>query len=394
MTLTFSQTYSKMSERFGDDGPQYAVSGEGCFLTDDQGTEWLDYTSALGPIILGYRDPDVNDAIIKQLEYGGITFSLPTALEHELAQKLVDIIPCAESVRFGKNGADATAAAVRLARAWTGRNDIIRRGYHGYQDWCIENGKGVPFQYTSALPSHYTGTMDADLEYLASRLKHGGVAAVIMEPVISQNPVMPEPGYLQAVKDLCHEHGALLIFDEVITGFRISLGGAQEYFGVTPDLACFGKAVSNGMPLSAVVGREDIMAQFESGVFFSTTFGGECLSLAAAIATVDKLERTSALEQIAAFGSRLMSFADECAKEHGLQDEVDIIGYPARPFFRWKDPKKARSFQNTMLQQQVLFQGYFNLNLSHVEQDAWPEKGSARQGSAGVEGRVRTGMAG
>ena len=235
----------------------------------------------------GYRDPDVDLAIRRQLTRG-ISFSLPTTLEMELAERLVKHIPCAEMVRFGKNGTDATSAAVRLARAATKRDRLILLGYHGWQDWYIgatTRNLGVP-ACVSAL-SHLApyGDLEA-IEDLFAR-HPGEFAAVMLEPM---NTVEPAPGYLKGLKDLVHRHGALLIFDEIITGFRWSIGGAQARYGVTPDLACFGKAMGNGMPISAVVGRADIMRLMED-IFYSGTFGGETLSLAAAIATIDKIDR-------------------------------------------------------------------------------------------------------
>jgi glutamate-1-semialdehyde 2,1-aminomutase/spore coat polysaccharide biosynthesis protein SpsF len=191
-------------------------------------------------------------------------------------------------VRFGKNGTDGTSAAIRLARAFTGRDMVLALGYHGWQDWYVGatvRNEGVPpalRELTRKLPYN-------DFEALADAVaKHEGhVAAVILEPMAA---AYPHPGYLEAVRELTAQNGIVLVFDEVITGFRFALGGAQAYFGVTPDLACFGKAMANGMPISTVLGRADIMRKMED-VFYSGTFGGEALSLAAAIATIDKLER-------------------------------------------------------------------------------------------------------
>ena len=257
-------------------------------------------SSALLPNVLGYSDPDVDLAIRRQLTRG-ISFSLPTTLETELAERLVKHIPCADMVRFGKNGTDATSAAVRLARAATKRDRLILLGYHGWQDWYIgvtTRNLGVPASVSALSHLAPYGDLQAIEDLFA---KHPGeFAAVMLEPM---NTVEPAPGYLKGLKELVHRHGALLIFDEIITGFRWAIGGAQARYGVTPDLACFGKAMGNGMPISAVVGRADIMRLMED-IFYSGTFGGETLSLAAAIATIDKIEREAVIDRLWATGRR------------------------------------------------------------------------------------------
>jgi glutamate-1-semialdehyde 2,1-aminomutase/spore coat polysaccharide biosynthesis protein SpsF len=242
---------------------------------------------ALGPIILGHNYPSVTDAVMQQMQ-DGTTFSLPHPLEVELAEMLVDIIPCAEMVRFAKNGSDATSGAVRLARAYTGRDIIACCGYHGWQDWYIgttTRNRGVPKVVQElTVPFEYNNI--ESLKRIFSE-HPGQVAAVIMEPFGVEEP---RDGFLQEVRDLALHDRALLIFDEIITGFRLALGGAQEYFGITPDLACLGKAMGNGYPIAAVVGPSEIMQLFDE-VFFSFTFGGETVSLAAAIATISEMRQ-------------------------------------------------------------------------------------------------------
>ena len=221
------------------------------------------------PVVLGYRDPDVDDAVRRQLDLG-ITFSLATELEAEVAEKLVDAVPCAEMVRFGKNGSDATTGAVRVARAATGREIVAVCGYHGWHDWYVGSttrNKGIP-KAVQGLTEQFEYNNLGSLQSLFD--KHPGrIAAVIMEPM---NMIEPEDGFLQSVAALTRKEGAILIFDEIITGFRFARGGAQEYFGVTPDISAFGKALGNGMPIAAVVGRREIMMEMEE-IFFSSTFG-------------------------------------------------------------------------------------------------------------------------
>src|SRR2546422_4445450 len=267
-----TQTFSKGPTQFVQGvAPNFLERGRGSHVWDVDGNEYVDYVMALCPIVLGYDDPDVIAAVQRQLA-DGVTFSLAHPLEVEVAEALAKIVPCAEMVRFGKNGSDATAGAVRVARAYTGRDLVVCCGYHGWQDWFIgttTRDRGVPGAVKALTKTfQYNDLKSLDRVLTEHR---GQVAVVIMEPVIFQEPA---PGFLEGVRDLTHRHGALLVFDEIVTGFRFGLGGAQEYFGVTPDLACFGKGMANGLPISAIVGRADVMKLFEE-VFFSFTFGGE-----------------------------------------------------------------------------------------------------------------------
>ncbi|MCL6648799.1 MAG: aminotransferase class III-fold pyridoxal phosphate-dependent enzyme, partial [Chloroflexi bacterium] len=244
---TLAQTFSKAPTQFVQGvAPVYLERGAGSHVWDVDGNEYIDYPMALGPVILGHNEPAVTAAAIAQLERG-IAFSLPHPLELELAELLVEVIPCAEMVRFGKNGSDATSGAIRAARALTGRDLIACCGYHGWQDWFIgttSRSRGVPAA-VRALTRVFRYNDLASLEQVFAE-HPGQVAAVILEPV---GVVPPQPGFLEGVRELAHRHGALLIFDEVVTGFRLALGGAQQLFGVTPDLACFGKALGNGFPV-------------------------------------------------------------------------------------------------------------------------------------------------
>ncbi len=370
---TASQTYSK-SYRYYCEGaaPAFIERGEGCRLWDVDGNVYIDFLLALGPVTLGYNDPVVNEAIACQLRKG-IVFSQPSPLEVELAERIVDIVPCAQMVRFVKNGSDATAAAVRLARAFTGRDLVLSCGYHGMQDWTIaasENNLGVPAAVQALIQTFPYNDAQA-LEALLQR-ESGRVAAVIMEPVRTE---APQPGYLERVRELATRHGVLLIFDEVVTGFRFALGGAQGYYGVTPDLAALGKGIANGMPLSAVVGRADVMRLMDEGAFISLTFGGETLSLAAALATIAELERREVFRHTWALGARMYQGMEALIARHGLTDLAQVSGTHIMPalFFRACGAASANDvlalFQQEVIGRGVLFLGVNYLCASHSDAD-------------------------
>lgn len=321
-----TQLYSKgpMINIFGV-APTYLQRGEAGHVWDVDGNEYIDYTSGVGSVMLGYGYPRVKEAIARQLE-DGTNLGLIHPLEVELAELLCDVVPCAEMVRFLKTGGGADAAAVRLARAYTGRDLIIKGEYHGWHDWamaCSQRNAGIPSVLHDTVFYAEYNNLDRVKELFHQH--KGEIAAVITEPV---QLVPPEDNFLGALKDLAHENGALLIFDEVVTGFRFSLGGAQEYFGVIPDLTVLGKGMSNGMPLSAVVGRRDIFEAVQERIFMSTTFGGAMLSLAAALVNIQEIRDEPVLERIWALGERLKSGANALAEQIGVN--LRCIGYPPR----------------------------------------------------------------
>jgi glutamate-1-semialdehyde aminotransferase/spore coat polysaccharide biosynthesis protein SpsF (cytidylyltransferase family)/predicted dehydrogenase len=336
-----AQTFSKGSnQHVRGVAPVFLAKGKGCRVWDVDGNEYIDYIQALLPNILGYANEQVNAAVAEQLGQGH-SFSLPHPLEVELAERLTRLIPCAEKVRFGKNGSDATSGAVRAARALTGRERIACCGYHGWQDWYIGSttrNAGVP-QAVRALTHPFVYNDLGSLQELLDRHK-GEFAAVIMEPA---NFWPPAAGFLEGVKNLAHEHGVLLIFDEICSGFHFGLGGAQKKFGVTPDLACFGKAMGNGFPISCVVGRTDVMKVFED-IFFSFTFGGEVASMAAAMKVLDVLEGTDALARMNVNGRLLQEGLNAMATRAGLQDRIKCTGYPSWSLIRFLDAEGKDSF--------------------------------------------------
>lgn len=369
-----SQTYSKSKVHlpFGV-SPYFIQRGKGCRVWDLDGNEYLDFMSALLAVSLGYQDPDVDDAIKKQLQ-SGIIFSLSHPIEKELADIIIEMVPCAEMVRFGKNGSDATSGAVRLARAYTQRDHIATCGYHGCQDWyigCTDRNRGVP-EAVRGLTHRFTYNDISSLEKIFSAYPQQ-VAAVILEPMTTQ---FPKDHFLEKVKQMAHQQGAVLIFDEIITGFRFARGGAQEYFKVIPDLATFGKGMANGLPFSAIVGRKDIMNLFnEVDLFFSLTFGGETVTLAAAVATLKKMQRESVIETIIQRGEYLIERVSHLIKQHQVESFLSIVGHPAwtfliihevAPYSYWE---LKTFFLQEMLRRGVLMPGTHNLNYAHTLAD-------------------------
>lgn len=367
-----SQTFSKGPSQFvRGASPLFLERGQGARVWDLDGHEYLDFSMALCAVSLGYADPDVNAAVACQLERG-ILFSLPHPLEAEVAELLCRVIPCAEMVRFGKNGSDATSGAVRLARAFTGRDLIAACGYHGWQDWYIgttTRNLGVP-KAVRTLTRTFTYNQIETLEQ-AFEEHPGQVAAVIMEPVGVEEP---RPGFLESVRELCTRHGALLIFDEIVTGFRLALGGGQERFGVVPDLACFGKGMSNGFPLAALVGRREIMVLLEE-VFFSFTAGGETASLAACQATVEKMERQAIIPHLWRQGELIRDHANRLAVATGVAGAVRCIGLGPRNVMTFTRPdgqpwwELKSLFQQECIRRGLLFTGAHNMAFAHDDHE-------------------------
>lgn len=367
-----SQTFSKSRTQYPYGvSPFFITRAEGSRAWDLDGNEYIDFVSSLCSVTLGYQDPDVTKAVRDQLD-SGVIFTLPHPIEAEVAELICDMVPCADLVRFGKNGSDATSGAIRIARAFTGRDHVAVCGYHGWQDWYIGSTArhlGVP-QATRDL-THGFGYNDLPSLQKIFDDHAGQIAAVILEPM---NVAWPAPGFLEGVKELAHRNGALLVFDETITGFRYANGGAQELFGVIPDLASFGKGLANGFPVAAVAGRRDVMKLMEE-VFFSFTFGGEALSLAAAKATMMKLQREPVTATIAERGQQVMDGASAIIERDGLGDVFGVCGHPSWSFLTIKDARGATSFEiKTLLMQELHERGFLtvgshNMSYAHSEQD-------------------------
>jgi len=369
--------------------PVYLQRGAGSHVWDVDGNEYIDMTMAVGPLSLGYAYPRVDRAIRAQLE-DGITFSLMHPLEVEVAELIRSAVPGAEMLRFSKTGADVTSAAVRLARAFTRRDRVLCSGYHGWHDWYVGTTarySGVPVAtraLTGVFPHNDPWTL---LEQLDEQ-----VACVILEPVLFETP---NRDFLPALRRACTDAGALLIFDEMWTGFRLALGGAQQHYDVKADLACFSKAVANGMPLSVLTGRADVMRALDEDVFFYTTFGGEALSLAAAKATISELKEQAVPEALRVRGAELQAGYNRLAHEHGLSS-TRAVGLECRTMIVFDaaagDPLLQKSLmQQELLRHGVLWSGFHNLSFSHGPAEIEHVLGAYDRALAVLQDAVRTG---
>ena len=363
-----TQTFSKSKTQYPVGvSPLFATRAKGAFIWDVDGNKYIDLVNSLAAVTLGYGDSRISRAVKKQLRQG-VTLSLPTKLEAEVSELIVGLVPSAEMVRFSKNGSDATSAAIRLARSYTGRDHIIVCGYHGWQDWYIgstSRNKGVPSivaELTHSFEYNNIESLKIKLDLLQNK-----VAAVIIEPM---NSTYPAPNFLESVKDLTHKAGAVLVFDEVITGFRFAKGGAQELFGVTPDLATFGKGIANGFPLSAVVGKKEIMSEMEH-VFLSGTFGGELLSLAAARNVLERHISEDVCGDLISKGNLLFELTSKAINENSLTNLVSLSGHPTWKFINWQATDKytveeiKTYFMQEIFQEGILVLNSHNISLAH-----------------------------
>lgn len=364
-----TQTLAKGPGQFSKGvAPVYLQKGSGARVWDVDGNEYIDYNMGIGPLSLGYCIPEIDEAIKKQLEEG-ITFSLMHPLEVEVAEMIHEIIPNAEAVKFSKTGADVTSAAVRVARAFTGRDKVFCCGYHGWHDWYIgitSRGKGIPDEIKNLT---YTFLFN-DIDSLKAALDDT-VACVILEPFIFE---APKPGFLEELARVCKENGTLLIFDEMWTGFRVAVGGAQEYFGVKADLATFSKACANGMPLAILTGRKDVMSLLDSDVFSYTTFGGETLSLAACKATINYMKQHNVIQVIAEKGKWIQHEYNNLALELGMEKITSCVGFPCRTMVtlnaEGKNPLVLKTYlQQELIKKGILWGGFHNMSYSHSKED-------------------------
>ncbi|HEY1309145.1 MAG TPA: aminotransferase class III-fold pyridoxal phosphate-dependent enzyme [Vicinamibacterales bacterium] len=347
--------------------PKYLQRGKGSHVWDVDGNEFIDFSMAIGPLSLGYAYDAVDRAIRDQLE-DGIAFSMMHPLEVEVAELIRDTVPNAEMVRYSKTGADVTSAAVRLARAFTGRSKVISCGYHGWHDWYIavtDRSLGVP-----KTVQHLTRTFDYnDIDSVIDVLDDD-TACAILEPMIFDEP---RDEFLHELKAACRRNGTLLVFDEMWTGFRFALGGAQERFGVQADLMCYSKAIANGMPLAVLAGRTDVMRLCDKDVFFFTTFGGEALSLAAAKATIRELGDRDVPAYLARQGRVLRDGYNALAHDLGMP-YTRAIGAECRSLVTFDpkagDPLEMKSvMQQELLARGILWSGFHNMSFSHTDAD-------------------------
>ncbi len=364
---TFSKSYKLYDKNFF---PLFAKRGFKQFIEDIDGNIYIDFVSGLGSVSLGYSIKEIDNKIKKALGKG-VTLSLSHPLEFQLARKLKKIIPSAEMVRFGKNGTDVNSAAIRLARYYTGRDHIAVCGYHGWQDWYIGSttmSGGIPNK-TKKLTHVFSFN---DIDSLKILFKKKKFAAVIIEPLSID---LPKKKFLQDIKKICKRNNTILIFDEICTGFRVSLGGAQQIYGVVPDLSTFGKAIGNGYPISAIVGKKKIMKNMDK-IFYSGTFGGETISLEACMETIKFIKKNKSIKNNINNGSYLMKQFNLLSEKYNFKNIIYLSGHPSWPFLIVKnisDEKKMKIktfFMQEYLLNKILFIGTsFVINASHNIQD-------------------------
>ena len=357
-----TMTMAKRADNYPIDfSPKYVQSAQGCEIIDVDGNKFIDYTMGLGIFTLGYNYPRINNAVAKQLVDGTI-YSLPHYLEIELAELIINVIPCGEMARFFKNGADVTGLAIRLARSYTGNNHIIQSGYHGHHDWysfLLRDSGTVKETKQYTHPVQYNDIHA--INELINQYK-GDVAGVVLETAFDE----PKEGYIDDLRELCNSEGIVLIFDEMWTGFRFSNGGFQEFIGVTPDIALFSKGIANGYPISVITGKRNIMECF-SKLWGFTTFGGEVLSIRAAIETIDEIKQENVIEYIWSTGSKLKAELSSLLKLYKLDDLITIKGYDCRFIFEYSDTTKnyKEILQKELIQNHVLWNNMFVPSLSH-----------------------------
>ena len=356
--------------------PIYFDHAKGGRVTDVDGNEYIDMLCAYGPIIIGHREEEIDNAVIEQMRNKGFCFSLTQPIQNQLAEKLIELIPSAEMASFVKTGSDATSVAIRVARGSTGRTKVIRCGYHGWHDWCVEVKGGIPKKlWEDVYEFHYN-----ELDELEDLMKQHGddTAAIIITPVghpLAEKVQMPKPGFLEGVRALADKYGTVLVFDEIRSGFRYDLGGAQKVFGVTPDLSVFGKAMANGYPIGAVVGKEKHMKVLADKVFLSSTFFPNSLEQVAALKTIEILERDNILDKVKAKGELFGKRLNQIIRK--VPYDVEVSGVPLMPFITFKkDPdnlyKKLRpGFYSELIRRGVFLQPYHHgyVAYRHTDED-------------------------
>jgi len=367
-----SSTCSK-APRFAPDEPGVIVKGKGCRVWDADGREYIDFRNSLGPVTLGYCFPAVDNAIRKQLD-DGIIFGHPHPLECEVAEMICDLIPCAEQARFLKTGGEAISACIRLARFFTGREHIIQIGYSGWLNSLASGGRVLPGQVVENAPPG----VPACLSFLHHSCGWNNISSV--EQVFSDFPdqiaaVVVAAGYADmeagssfypALRKLSDDNGSLLIFDEIVTGFRVAIGGVQEYFDVTPDLAVFGKGVANGMPLSVYTGKRDIMSQLQK-VIVSSTFGGETLSLASAKASIQTYMQEDVIGHLWRQGEKMWGGLNGIFDKYSLSAKIQ--GFHPSPQINFSQGDVREKFFRSAYRNGVSLYDVPYVNYSHKDED-------------------------
>jgi len=345
--------------------PIFLETAKGCQLTDVDGNEFTDFLCGYGPIILGYREEEVDQAVYEQIKNKGFCFTLTQKYQNLLAKKIKELVPSSEMSIFLKTGSDATTAAIRIARAHTQKLKVMRCGYHGWHDWCVEMKGGIPKKFFEDVFEFQYNNLTQLEELMAA---HGEeTTAIIMTPFghpNHQKMQIPAKGFLEGVKTLAHKYGAVLIYDEIRTGFRVSLGGAQKYYGVTPDLTVLGKAIANGYPISVVTGKKDIMMAAEHKLFISSTFFPNSEAFIAALKTIEILERENVLENIWEKGKWFMDQIQVLIDKHDVGAE--LTGIPPMFYITFKkDEIGTYKNKRTDFYTQLIRKGFFFTPFHH-----------------------------
>lgn len=346
--------------------PIFLESGKGCRLTDVDGNDFIDFLCGYGPVILGYRETEVDDAVYQQIKDKGFCFTLTQKYQNLLSKKLKTLVPCSEMSIFLKTGSDATTASIRIARAHTNKLKVMRCGYHGWHDWCVEMKGGIPPKFFEDVFEFQYNNLKQLEDLMAA---HGNeTAAIIMTPFghpNHQKMQIPAPGFLEGVRKLADQHGTVLIYDEIRTGFRVSMGGAQRYYGVTPDLTVLGKAIANGYPISVVTGKKEIMMVAAQKLFISSTFFPNSEAFVAALKTIEILERDKVLENIWEKGEGFMKSIQALIDKYDVGAE--LTGIPPMFYITFKaDDTGAYKGKRTDFYTQLIRKGFFFTPFHHA----------------------------
>lgn len=395
-----AHTYAKGDDQYPILAPGFILRGAGCHVWDIDGNEYIEYGMGLRAVALGHGYPSVVQAAYGAMR-DGVNFTRPSPLEVECAESLLSLLPGAEMVKFAKNGSDVTTAAVKLARAFTGR-DLVAicadQPFFSTDDWFIGTtpmASGIPAPIKSLTVSFQYNDLDSVRALFAAHPSR--IACLILEAATS---IEPAEGFLAQLKAICHEHGALLVFDEMITGFRWHNGGAQGCYGVTPDLSTFGKALANGFALSALLGRRDVMRlggldhDQERVFLLSTTHGAETLALAAALEVMRIYRHEDVIGTLYRRGERLRRGVCEAARAHGVVESVEVLGRPCNLVFATRD-REGRPSQSyrALFMQELIRRGIlgpsFVVSYSHSDEDI-DRTIEAVDGALGVYARALT----
>jgi len=366
----------KPSDFIEGEYPIFLEYGKGCRLTDVDGNEYIDFLCGYGPIILGYREEEVDEAVIGQLRDKGFCFTLTQRYQNQLAKKLSELVPCSEMSIFLKTGSDATTASIRIARAYTNRIKVMRCGYHGWHDWCVEMKGGVPEKFYEDVYEFRYNKLDQLEELMAKYGKE--TAAIIMTPFghpLHQKMEEPKTGFLEGVREIATKYGSILVFDEVRTCFRLRMGGAQELYRVTPDLTVLGKGMANGYAISVVTGKAKVMMAAAEKLFISSTFFPNSDGYIAALKTIEILERDNVLDKIWEKGGRFLKRIQDIINKYDVGAELS--GVAPMFFITFKKDEantqrgKRDDFYTQLIRRGIFFSPHHHgyICYRHTEQD-------------------------